>query len=26
MFPYYAALVAGILLGVAGQIALKMGA
>src|SRR6185437_11779941 len=26
MFPYYAALVAGILLGVAGQIALKLGA
>ena len=26
MFPYYAALVAGIVLGVAGQIALKMGA
>ena len=26
MFPYYAALVAGIVLGVAGQIALKLGA
>ncbi len=26
MFPYYAALLAGIVLGVAGQIALKMGA
>jgi multidrug transporter EmrE-like cation transporter len=26
MFPYYAALAAGIVLGVAGQIALKMGA